>query len=121
MSLLTYAVEPFLPTLFVHTNTPSAYPFTRARSLSPFQPYLSWNDPTDDAIMLDALHQSMVYLRQLVAAEGQHVAHAPLYPNNAISTTTAEAIYGDSLPRLRRIKKRVDPTNVMGLAGGFKI
>ncbi|KIJ06536.1 hypothetical protein PAXINDRAFT_80333 [Paxillus involutus ATCC 200175] len=43
-----------------------------------------------------------------------------LYSNYAIVGTPVEEIYGDSLPRLRKIKEAVDPGNVMGLAGGWK-
>jgi hypothetical protein len=121
MTLLTYAVEPLLPTVFTHTSSPSAYPYTRQRYLSPFQPYLSWNDSSDDALMIGAVQKSTTYLREIVAREGQRIAGAPLYPNYAAATTTAEEIYGDALPRLKSIKKRVDPMNVMDLAGGFKI
>jgi len=34
--------------------------------------------------------------------------------------TPLEDIYGDNLPALRALKAKIDPKNVMGLAGGFK-
>jgi hypothetical protein len=54
-------------------------------------------------------------------ADGQNLTHAALYPNYALFDTSLEDLYGDNLPRLRAIKKGIDPENVMGLTGGFKI
>lgn len=44
----------------------------------------------------------------------------PLYGNYALADTPLEAMYGANVERLTSIKKKVDPENVMGLAGGFK-
>jgi hypothetical protein len=38
-----------------------------------------------------------------------------------LTRTPLEDLYGDNLPGLRAIKHAVDPENVMGLAGGFKL
>ncbi|KAJ7021641.1 hypothetical protein C8F04DRAFT_966027, partial [Mycena alexandri] len=46
---------------------------------------------------------------------------APLYPNYALFSSPAERIYESNLPRLKTIKAQVDPQNVMGLAGGWKV
>lgn len=46
---------------------------------------------------------------------------AALYPNYAIFDTPVESIYGSNLDRMRKVKAAVDPDNVMGLAGGFKV
>ena len=54
------------------------------------------------------------------------LAHTPvterlsLYGNYALADTPLEAMYGTNVKRLTSIKKKVDPQNVMGLAGGFK-
>ena len=54
-------------------------------------------------------------------ADGQNLSHAVAYPNYALFDTPLEGLYGTNLPRLQAIKKAVDPKNVMGLAGGFKL
>lgn len=55
-------------------------------------------------------------------SQGQsNLGEVPLYPNYAAGTTPVEVIYGDYLDELRALKARVDPDNVMGLAGGFKL
>ena len=49
------------------------------------------------------------------------IKSSPLYPNYATWDAPLERIYGPNLEKLREVKRRVDPDDVMGLAGGFKI
>jgi hypothetical protein len=46
--------------------------------------------------------------------------NAAPYVNYALFGTPVEAIYGGHLERLREIKKKYDPEDVMGLADGWK-
>ena len=117
--MISYEVEPFLPKIFAHSEA-SAYPPTRSRGLLPFGLYFAWALPTEDDVFHDAIRASADRIRAVAVAEGQDIAGAPLYGNYAIHDTPLELIYGDNLPRLRKIKSLVDPSNVMGLAGGFK-
>ncbi|KAG0695061.1 hypothetical protein DFH29DRAFT_814582 [Suillus ampliporus] len=118
--LISYSVEPFIPSMFDHSTTPSAYPPSRDRALLPLEIYFAWTDPTSDGTVQQAIRDTASYLRQLAIAEGQDVANAASYSNYAIFDTPLSSIYGENLPRLQAIKAAVDPTNVMGLAGGFK-
>lgn len=43
-----------------------------------------------------------------------------LYGNYVDANTPLCDIYGDNLPYLQALKTKIDPNNVMGLAGGFK-
>jgi len=43
-----------------------------------------------------------------------------LYGNYMDAKTPLVDIYGDNLESLQALKARIDPNNVMGLAGGFK-
>jgi hypothetical protein len=70
--------------------------------------------------MQEAARDSAAHLRQLTIAEGQDIADAASYSNYAIFDTPLSRIYGENVPRLQAIKAAADPTNVMGLAGGFK-
>jgi hypothetical protein len=54
-------------------------------------------------------------------ADGQNLTNAARYPNYALFDTPLEDLYGANLPRLRTIKKVIDPENVMDLTGGFKL
>ncbi|KAJ8590731.1 hypothetical protein M405DRAFT_861111 [Rhizopogon salebrosus TDB-379] len=118
--ITSYAVEPFLPSLFDHSSTPSAYPPLRDRGLLPLNIYFGWTLNSSDGIMQEAARDSAAHIRQLAVAGGQDVADAASYGNYAIFDTPVGRIYGDNVPRLQAIKAAADPTNVMGLAGGFK-
>ena len=82
--------------------------------------YFGWSSSARDAEVAAMLRQSSAAVRAAALADGQDVASAAIYPNDALFGTPLEDIYGANVPRLREIRKRVDPKDVMGLAGGFK-
>jgi len=67
------------------------------------------------------MRQSTNTIRAAAVAEGQNVADVALYGNYALFGTPVESLYGANLQRLRSIRNKIDPHNVMALAGGFKI
>ncbi|KIK94710.1 hypothetical protein PAXRUDRAFT_11879 [Paxillus rubicundulus Ve08.2h10] len=112
---------------------------TRATGAHPLVMYAAWEDPEMDEIMREALRTTSERLSANLAGMEMNTlqvqdsceedpatpgsASVPpleLYSNYAIVGTPVEDIYGDSLPRLRKIKEAIDPGNVMGLAGGWK-
>ncbi|KAJ2917514.1 hypothetical protein MD484_g2939, partial [Candolleomyces efflorescens] len=118
----SYAVEPFLPNIYAHSTNPTAYPYSRSRFFSPFNIYFSWLNPLEDDLFQKSVMESARALLDAAQSEGQsNLGDVPLYPNYATGTTPVEVIYGDHLGKLRALKARVDPDNVMGLAGGFKL
>ena len=114
-------MEPFRADLFSHSNTPSAYPPDRSRTLFPTDIYFAWTSPSNDVVVAAAIRQSTNTVRSAALAEGQNIADVALYGNYALFGTPVEALYGANLPRLKSIQSKVDPNNVMALAGGFKI
>ncbi|GJE93063.1 FAD dependent oxidoreductase [Phanerochaete sordida] len=121
-NFISYDVEPFLTSLFTHgTVQATAYPPTRARGLLPLNIYYAWDLAADDAVMQAAIKQSAAHLKAVAVAEGQNVADAPVYGNYAAPGTSVQDVFGDSLPRMRKTKQRIDPHNVMALAGGWKV
>jgi hypothetical protein len=83
---------------------------------------VSWTDAADDEVIVDAVKRIRNTLYKALIAEGQRdIVDAPPYPNYALYDTPVKRIYGSNLPALKALKSRVDPTNVMGLAGGFKV
>ncbi|KAJ8074401.1 hypothetical protein PM082_015301 [Marasmius tenuissimus] len=121
-TFVSYAVEPFHPSLLSHTSLASAYPPTRGQILLPLEIYYAWMLSTSDSVMLDAVRRSTAQLENVAVSTGQaRVDTASKYPNYAIYDTPVSRIYGGNLGRLQAIKASVDPDNVMGLAGGFKI
>ncbi|KAG1748361.1 FAD dependent oxidoreductase [Suillus paluster] len=117
---ITYNVRPYLPSIYDHTDTPSAYPDSREQGYSFLELFYAWTDSSNDDLIYDAVTVSSNYIEQLAIAAGQDVGNVVVYPNDASPSTTVEDIYGNNLARLRDIKKAVDPDNVMGLAGGWK-
>ncbi|KAF8148763.1 hypothetical protein K438DRAFT_1989121 [Mycena galopus ATCC 62051] len=117
---ISYDIEPFLPTIYTHNTSPSAFPPSRGPGFLPLNLYFAWLDPLSDGNFYTAMRQSAQHLTAVAIAEGQDIAQAPLYPNYALYDTPLDRMYGDNLGRLQSIKAMVDPDNVMGLAGGFK-
>lgn len=71
--------------------------------------------------MYDAARQSAAHLTQVAVNEGQDIASAPLYGNYAMFDTPLDRVFGDNLARLQALKAQYDPSNLMGLAGGWKV
>ena len=60
-------------------------------------------------------------LRTTAVKDGQDMEHAAVYPNYALFDTPLEDLYGKNVPRLHAARWAIDPDDVMGLAGGFKL
>ncbi|KAJ7779754.1 FAD dependent oxidoreductase [Mycena metata] len=118
---IQFHLEPFLESIYTHNTSPTAFPSFRAPRVVPLQVEITWTDPQHDVTIQEALKQSGEHLTNVAVQDGQAIQQAPLYPNYALFTHPIERIYGSNLPRLRAIKAKVDPDNVMGLAGGWKI
>ncbi|PBK85365.1 FAD-binding domain-containing protein [Armillaria gallica] len=112
--IITYYLEPFLPTLFKHAaEGSSAYPGLRERLVLPTQISLGWVLESEDSVFYDAA-------REMTQKLG--MAGAPRYPNYAIFGTPVVDMYGEEgLKRMVTTKERVDPDGVMQLTGGFKV
>jgi hypothetical protein len=113
-------LEPFLINVYSHGRD-SAYPPDRSRALFPTTLIISFTNASLDDIVVKAVHNFSDTVTAAAVADGQNLTHAAVYPNYALFDTHLEDIYGGNLPRLRAIKKEIDPENVMGLAGGFKL
>ncbi|VDB91517.1 unnamed protein product [Peniophora sp. CBMAI 1063] len=116
---ISFDIEPFDSNLLSH-GAPSAYPPDRSRGLLPTNLYFSWELPSLDAKIQGIMKDLSSQITAQAVAEGQDVADAFIYNNYALADTPLEAIFGDNVARLRSIHNAVDPSNVMGLAGGFK-
>ncbi|TEB23058.1 FAD-binding domain-containing protein [Coprinellus micaceus] len=114
--------EPFLPSILSHNKHETAYPFTRGVVYTPFAIVAAWTDPAYDNDIKKGMEKIRDKLEATLVDEGYAgVPTSPLYPNYALWDGPLHRIYGTNLPRLQAVKQRVDPEDVMGLAGGFKI
>jgi hypothetical protein len=119
VSYFSFDVEPFSASLFSHANN-TAWPPVRSVGYLPINLFFSWIDPSEDEFMFDFMKNLAANMTAFAEAEGQDVADAPIYGNYALGDTPTEAIWGANLPRLKEIRKAVDPSGVMNLAGGFR-
>jgi hypothetical protein len=116
---LLLAMEPFLPSVYSH-GSDSAWPPDRSLGFSPSVLDIQWTDPSLDDFATSALIEVQAAIHNVAVAEGQNVANAAKYVNYALFDTPLENLYGKNLKRLRKIRKAIDPQDVMGLAGGWK-
>ena len=113
-------LEPFDSKLFAH-GSHSAYPPDRSRPLFPTVVEATYSDASLDDTVARALRHYSDAVKAAADADGQNVSHAAVYPNYALSGTPLKDLYGANVQRLRAIRRAVDPENVMGLTGGFKL
>ena len=122
--MVSYSPEPFLPSHLSHSSSPSAFPAPSARlgnAPSPLLIYFGWKGSRYDHDFVAAVKETAKRLTVIAEAEGLlHKDPSIVYGNYAHAETPLEHIYGENLTLLRKLRARIDPDNVMGLAGGFK-
>ncbi len=105
---------------FLEHGPESAWPANRSVRQQPVNGWALWNDAADDKTILGAMEDSGDRLAQHAISQKQDLSGVSMYPNISPADTPLEKMYGGHLPRLRRIKRRYDPSNLMSLCGGFK-
>jgi hypothetical protein len=120
-----YVIEPFLQSYLSHANSPSAFPPPSARQPGKAPNLLlvafGWENSTYDDAFIASNRESVNRLAVVAKAEGSLLTDPPaLYGNYVDAETPLVDIYGDNLPILQGLQAKIDPTNIMGLAGGFK-
>jgi len=120
-TFISYDVEPFLPSIYSHNSAATAFPPARSLGFAPFNIYYAYTASLFDTDFYDAAKASAATVMNAAIAGGQSsLVGAPVYPNYAIFDTPLTNIYGSNLPALQALKASIDPTNIMGLAGGFR-
>ncbi|KAK7038749.1 hypothetical protein VNI00_010634 [Paramarasmius palmivorus] len=112
------------PESFIQPNahsTDSAYPHPPGRFVCPTVLEAHYINAADDEYFINAVQEAQQAIHARAIEEGQSFPDDILYNNYAPADTPLELLYGDNLERLREIRSQIDPENVMGLAGGFKI
>ena len=117
--VFTIAAEPFDRDIYTH-GTHSAFPPKRDIPVTPLLLSTEWAKAENDEAMHTIVKAATADSYEMAVRNGVSVEDAFVYPNYAEPDTPLESMYGDNVPRPREIKKRYDPGNVMGLAGGWK-
>ncbi len=99
---------------------PTAFPPTRDIAYQPLDIVFAFALESLEDVVFSSITESAERIRDAAIADDQDISNAPLYPNTAIFSTPLEDMYGRNIDRLRALKQVVDPSNVMGLAGGWK-
>ncbi len=113
-------IEVFDKGLFSH-GSDSAYPADRSQAVFPSALTVVWSNSSLNDIMAFAIRNISDTIHAAALADGQNVSHAAKYPNYALFGTPLEGIYGGNVERLRKIKAAIDPDDVMGFTGGWKL
>ena len=122
---LGYATLLWLQSYLSHANSPSAFapPSARQPGKAPNPLFVigNWENATYDHEFVAAAEETVRRLSVVAKAEGVLLTDPPaLYGNYVDANTPLVDIYGENLPILQALKAKIDPNNVMGLAGGFK-
>ena len=121
-TLITIAIEPFLPQYFDFSQG-GAYPHaSSATPLLPINIQFGWQLPINNQFFVDEIQVLANSLLQTAVEDGQDVGSPKQirYPNYALDTTPLAEMYGENVVRLRTIRQSWEPDNVMNLTGGFK-
>jgi hypothetical protein len=124
-AFFTYVFEPFLQSYLSHANSPSAFPPPSARQPGKAPNLLlvdfGWENASNDDEFVASNRESVNRLAVVAKAEGLLLTDPPaLYGNYVDAETPLVDIYGENLPILQALQAKIDPNNIMGLAGGFK-
>ena len=122
VTLIGAIVEPIHPHAWSNA-VPSAFPHDSTHDRFPIFFSIAWQNPADDNYVFDAVKSIAASIREVATKEGQDILGEKdvKYPGSSSFWSQPEEIYGESLPRLRDVRKRYDPEDVMGLAGGYNL
>ena len=112
--------EPFDRDIYAY-GAPSAFPPGRDVPATQLLIATEWAEAANDETIHNIVKSITDDFRAMAVRNGASVEHAFVYPNYAEPDTPLEKIYGDNLRRLREIRTRYDPGDVMTLAGGWKL
>jgi hypothetical protein len=117
--LVAYTIETFERGLLTH-GSPSADPPDRSLAIIAYNIYFAWAKTSANEFIAEAMRLSAASLVETGIQDGQDLMNTAPHVNYALFGTPLEAMYGEYLERLHEIKKKYEPEDVMGLAGGWK-
>src|SRR3954470_1225859 len=106
-------IWPFHPSMFKHSS-PAAWPHESNKPNGPLVLYFVWDGEDNDEFWIARLKEALERIRQVALDEKCTTEGAAVHGNTALAeVTSVEDIYRDNLDRLRDLRKKYDPFDVM--------
>ncbi|KAI5886875.1 FAD-binding domain-containing protein [Schizophyllum commune H4-8] len=121
--MFAYYLEPFVPDYLSRApGNSSAYPPSRKKTILPTAIGVGWSSPSLDDKGMEVIKGLGDALSAYASdVDGQDLSGYYIYPNYALADVQMEDMYGENLEKMREVRDRVDPNQLMALAGGFKV
>jgi hypothetical protein len=113
-------VWPFGPKIF-NRSKDAAWPHPQGNSYGPCLAYYRWNNQKDDVAWLNEMTRALQAIWNAAVLEGCTDSNVPFYSNTSLNTVNPTEIYKGNYERLRIIRSKYDPNDVMSNAAGFRI
>ena len=113
-------IEPFMRNVYDHSKG-GAFPHNSQHPWTPFELFVDYLNPRGDERAASLVRESADIIHQTAITEGQSSPDALLYSNYARRGTNLTLLFGGNLERLRMLKKRYDPYDIISLTGGWKL
>lgn len=113
-------IWPFLPSMF-DKSTPAAWPHKKGQPNGPLLVCFQWEGESNDSYWIGLMMQILQSIQKVAKQEGCTNDELPSYCNTSLDITPVRDIYKSNLSKLRRVRAKYDPDDVMGRAGGFRI
>lgn len=99
----------------------SAWPHEEGKVFGPLVGWFEWSGEGNDEFWLKEITKALEALRKVALKEKCTTEDMPRYLNVALESTSVKDIYRDHYEDLKRLRRKYDPNNMMGLAAGFVI
>ena len=102
-------------------SSPAAWPHEKGQPNGPLVAIFLWDGKENDAFWIDQMNRALSAIEAKVYGVGV-APSKPIYCNNTLAKrTTVSSVYRQNLESLSKTRKKYDPNDVMGQAGGFRI
>lgn len=113
-------IWPFVHEMF-DNSSPAAWPHEKGQPNGPLVAIFQWDGEENDAFWISQMDRALSAIEAKVYRAGT-ASSTPIYCNNTLADRTAVSdVYRLNLDSLAKTRKKYDPYDVMGQAGGFKI
>ncbi|KAG0701510.1 hypothetical protein DFH29DRAFT_555526 [Suillus ampliporus] len=113
-------IWPFMPCMF-DSSSPAAWPHKEGQPNGPLLVCFQWEGENNDKYWIELTKQILQSIRKVAKQEGCTNDELPSYCNTSLADTPVQDIYKNNLSKLKKIRAKYDPNDVMGRAGGFRI